>query len=367
MATLADLLPNGDKGGYGTTQQVAAASPNWGSSNGLPQGWGQMSTADQIHYLITNPSMMDAASQSSGLDPNQYRNWFNTQSDNSHTNNGMYNPDTGQYASWFMNSGNATVPTTPSQLTSTNNQPSMQVAPQAPPTTIGNIASGTPVQPQLSTGDSINMPQAQPQAPGVQENPANYSAGMDMSQYLNPQADYMQQQGLKNIQSTYAGAGNLLSGPAMKGISDYSQNMAQANAWQPAFNNYMADKNFNYGVDSGQQAFNYNAQNNDRNFNYAAQNNDRNFNYNAALNDQTIPFNQQSQLAGMGLQGASIGANQNNTLAQLYSGNLLGGANASAAGQIGGSNALINALQQALGQYSNNNLLSRLFPTTPGG
>lgn len=225
-------------------------------------------------------------------------------------------------------------------------------APASGNQTLGGLATTQPVTSghQISTGDNID--------PSSLNANGNYTAGMTMADYLNPQADYMQQQALKNIQSTYAGAGNLLSGPAMKGISDYSENMAQANAWQPAFNNYLADKTFNYGVDSGQQQFQYNAQNNDRNFNY-----------NAALNDQTTPFSQQMQLAGLGVQGASIGANQNNTLAQLLSQNLLGGANASAAGTIGGSNALINALQQALGQYSNNslltNILNRASPTGP--
>jgi len=166
---------------------------------------------------------------------------------------------------------------------------------------------------------------------GVNEAPGNYTGGMTMGDYLNPMADFARGEGLKGIQSTYAGAGNLLSGPAMKGISDYGSNSAINSAWQPAFNNYMQDKGFNYGVD---------------------------------VNDQTIPFNQNLSLAQLGMQGAGIGANQTNNLANLLSQNLMGGANAGAAGTMGGSNAINDAISQMLQQFMQNQWLNYKPPGT---
>ena len=173
--------------------------------------------------------------------------------------------------------------------------------------------------------------------PGFNEANGNYTAGMTPQDYINPAADWARGEGLKALQSSYAGAGDFLSGHAMKGISDYATNSALNQAWQPGFQNYMQDKNFNYGVDTG----------------------DRNFNYQAALNDQTIPFDQQMRLGQLGLQGAGIGANQNNMLAALLSQNLMGGANAGAAGTMGQSNSINNAISQMLQQYLGNN---KIYP-----
>ena len=183
------------------------------------------------------------------------------------------------------------------------------------------------------TGQGTTTP-----ASNFNEAAGNYTGGMKLSDYLNPATDWAQQQGLKGLQSTYAANGMLNSGSAMKGISDYMTNSTLNNAWQPAFNNYMNDKNFNYGVDTG----------------------DRNFNYQAQMNDQTIPWQQQMQLAQLGMQGAGGQSNINNLLATLLSQNALSAGQTGASGTIGGSNAINNALSQYLSQYLSQQYLNKI-------
>src|SRR5271166_235442 len=119
--------------------------------------------------------------------------------------------------------------------------------------------------------------------------------GLDVSAYQNPMAQTMQDWANKALQGTYAGAGDLLSGPAMQGITQYNQQAALNNSYAPALAAAQQKQGTGIGLDQ------YNQQ----------------FGYNQALNNQTIPFNQQLQQAQMGLQGAAGQQGVTNLNAQL--------------------------------------------------
>jgi hypothetical protein len=191
--------------------------------------------------------------------------------------------------------------------------------PATPGTTGGNMAGATP------TGGNTYDQNGNPVSGGS-------NTGNPMDAFINPMTDYMNQMGLKDLQSTYAGAGNLLSGPAMRGITDYGQKMALGQAWQPAFQDYLANQQQQYGM---------------------------------ALNDQTIPFQQQFQLAQLGLQGTQGSSSLAATLAALLSGNTTAIGQAQAGGTIGGSNAIMNAISQYLANMMQQGTLNRVLPTGP--
>jgi hypothetical protein len=230
----------------------------------------------------------------------------------------------------------------------TSNPVSVAVAGGAPPagaTTMpgmppGQGATGTESPSATAFGTLGNMANM----PAMQEAAGNYTGGQDMSQYLNPMAGWAQQQGLKGMQATYAGSPvGLQSGAAMKGISDYLTNSSINNAWQPAFQNYMADKGFNYGVDTG----------------------DRNFAYQAQLNDQTIPWQQQMQLAQLGMQGTQGASGLQGLLASLLSQNTANLGQLQGTGTIGGANNISSALQQIISQYLQSQMLNRIPGLNP--
>lgn len=175
------------------------------------------------------------------------------------------------------------------------------------PTTLGGMASGFPT----NAVDDASQ--------------GNYTAGMKLSDYLNPAADWARQEGLKAVQSSYAGAGDFLSGNAMKGISDYTTKSALNSEWQPAFNNYMLDKNFNYNVDSGDRAFNYGAD---------------------------------KDLANLGLAGTQGQASSNSWLATLLAQLAQNAGQTQGAGTIGQSNALTGAISGGLNSFNQNQFLN---------
>lgn len=186
------------------------------------------------------------------------------------------------------------------------------------PTTLGGMASG-------ASGFPTNA---------VTEAPGNYTGGMKLSDYLNPAADWARNEGLKAIQSSYAGAGDFLSGNAMKGISNYASNSALNSAWQPAFNNYMTDKGFNYTVD-----------NNDRNFAYGAD----------------------EDLANLGLAGTQGQTNSNSALATLLAQLAQSAGVVQGTGTMGQNSALTTAIGQSLGNYQGNDILNRILNRPAGG
>ena len=186
----------------------------------------------------------------------------------------------------------------------------------------GDMAQGGQGGPSQS-----NQPGNQGGAPGFSQSPGNFTGGMTPQDYINPAAAWARGEGLKGVQGTYAGSPyGLNSGAAMKGIGDYLTGSSLNQAWQPGFQNYMQDKGFNYGVATG----------------------DRNFQYQAQLNDQTIPFQQQMQMANLGINGAYGGGDIASKLAAIISQNALGAGQVGANGTIGGNNAITGALQQII-------------------
>jgi hypothetical protein len=121
-------------------------------------------------------------------------------------------------------SGLTGMPTLPPTLTPT--APGGTTAPPATPTpTVPPVATSTPTAPATPAVTAQS-------ATGAFNNFAN-SAGMK----------FAEQQAMNQLQNYYAAHGLLSSGPAMKGISDYIQNMALQNYFFP-YMNYL----------SGQQA-----------------------------------------------------------------------------------------------------------------
>jgi hypothetical protein len=161
---------------------------------------------------------------------------------------------------------------------------------------------------------------------------------LDPNAYLNPEAAYMQSWADKGLQSAYAGAGDLLSGPAMQGIANYDMNAAANNAYAPAMAAAQQQQGTAIGLDQ------YNQQ----------------FGYSQALNNQTIPFNQQMQVAQLGLQGTQGAQSVQNLLATLLSQNALGAGQASAAGTQGSASSISAAIQAAMNNYLQQSLLNRI-------
>ena len=179
---------------------------------------------------------------------------------------------------------------------------------------------------------------SRPNDPYNIQNPNTPAYSLDVGKYLNPQADYMREQAMKSLQGTYGG--NFLSGPTMKAISDYTSNMAQGNAWNPAVATAAQQQSF--GRDTNQM--------------------DRNFQYQAGLNDQQIPFNQQMQLAQLGLSGTQGQQSVSNLMATLLGQLSLGSGQAAGTGTIGAGNAISGGISQLISQL----LQQGVMNNTPG-
>src|SRR5208282_761881 len=198
------------------------------------------------------------------------------------------------------------------------------------PTTLGGMATGSGTSGASTSGAMGNIP--------LPSSDSGYS--LNVGAYQNPMASYAADWANKGLQSAYAGAGDLLSGPAMQGIAQYNQNMALNNSYAPAL--AAAQQQQGTGIGLGE----YNQQ----------------FGYNQALNNQTIPFSQQMQLANLGLSGAQGSQNTTNLLATLQSQLAQSAGQTQGAGTQGGASAISNAIQQMLGNYLSQNTLNTLFP-----
>lgn len=138
----------------------------------------------------------------------------------------------------------------------------------------------------------------------------------DLNAQLAPNYGFMLQQGQGANLSAANTTGGMVSGNALRGLQDYTQNYA-SNAYQNALNNYMAQYQLGLSSNMSQQAQAYNQQ----------------------TANQTNIFNRLSGIAGLGLQGATGTANAmlgtGTNIAQLTQG--IG--QAQAAGQVGQANA----------------------------
>lgn len=155
-------------------------------------------------------------------------------------------------------------------------------------------------------------------------------SGADMMQN-DPGYQFRLQQGTDALQASAAARGTLGSGNTLTGITNYAQNYA-SNEYQNAYNRFN--------------------------------------------NNQTQSFNRLASVAGLG-QTANGQMSQNmNNMGQLGSqfagqvgNNMMGAANAQAAGQIGQANAWSGALSGAGNSWMNYSLMNRMMPQqpSPGG
>lgn len=82
-----------------------------------------------------------------------------------------------------------------------------------------------------------------------------------VSQWLNPNMDYQLEQVARQNNQQYGSGGKMLSGAAMKGLQDRSQNVAKL-SWQDAFNNMNTSNNQGLGVAQNMAGLNTSLQSN---------------------------------------------------------------------------------------------------------
>lgn len=399
-------LTNGAGQGKWLSGAMPTASPTIGGYGGdpttLPGGWqpGSGIGRDKI-YTPEQSAAMQKAINTPGYDYSQLLPLFGNDGQalatavNAHSSGGAYYMRPPSAGGW---GGNPVTPAGPGTAAGAglSGQPASQFGNLAAgfdpntPQTGGALSSMSPtagnggLQPPTSTDTSnpflppgVAAPTAAPAGttgqtstgPSLTEAPGNYTGGMTMADYANPMASWMTDEGLRKLKSSYAGTGNFLSGGAMRGITDYAENSARANSFQPAFQNYMADKGFNLGVDTSDRNFAADQANLDRQFNYGVDTGNRAFDYTAQTGDRSFSADMANRLAQLGLSGTTGAAGSNDTLALLLAQLAQSGGQAAGTGTIGGSNALTSAISQIIANMNQQNIVNRIFPqpVTPGG
>lgn len=142
---------------------------------------------------------------------------------------------------------------------------------------------------------------------GGQFTPADYLANKD------PGYEFQLQQGQQALQNSQAAGDGALSGSALKGLINYNQGMAST-GYQNAYNRWLSSQNNTYG-----------------------------------------------QLSGLASLGENAGANVGNAgvgYAGSMANTITGAGNASAAGIMGGTNAITGAVNNGMGYYQLNNLMN---------
>ena len=141
--------------------------------------------------------------------------------------------------------------------------------------------------------------------------PEMFAKGMD------PGYQFRLKEGMKALENSASARGNLLSGGTLKGITKYNQDAA-SQEFTNAFNRYQAER-------SG-------------------------------------TLNPYQSMAGMGQsvanQVGNMGMNYANQAGEAYQ----GAANARASGYVGATNAMNQGISGVVNQYSQNQLMNRLFP-----
>lgn len=228
--------------------------------------------------------------------------------------------------------------------------------------TKGPLMGGTPTAAAGGTAPVTTYQSAVPAVPDTTD-----WSKLDINSFLNPNANFLINQGLTAMQNSAAANGNLRSGSTLKALSDYAQGQAQAMSYLPALQTAQQQQGFNRGVftnnrdyATGLGQWNQNFGQNQSEFNTGVDQADRNFFYNAALNDRNFNYQVPLTLAELGLNASGQDANVLSRLASLLSANTIAGGTAAAQGTMGGSNVLANIISQLLGQYSNNQILNLL-------
>ena len=141
--------------------------------------------------------------------------------------------------------------------------------------------------------------------------PEMFAKGQD------PGYQFRLKEGMQGLERSAAARGGLLSGGTLKGITKYNQDAA-SQEFTNAFNRYQAER--------------------------------------------TGTLNPYQSMAGMGQsvanQVGNMGMNYANQVGELYQ----GAANARASGYVGGANAVNQGISGVVNQYSQNQLMNRLFP-----
>lgn len=133
----------------------------------------------------------------------------------------------------------------------------------------------------------------------------------DLNANLAPNYQFQLQQGQQALQNSQAASDGVLSGSALKGLQNFTQNTASG-AYQNAYNNWLGTQNLNYG--------------------------------------------QQIGLASLGENAAAQVGNNATATGQSIGQNMIGAGNAAAAGTIGAANAVSGAVNTGSGYYALNNL-----------
>jgi len=146
--------------------------------------------------------------------------------------------------------------------------------------------------------------------------------------YISPAYNFMLSQGLGGVANSAAGQSGLMSGNALKGISDYASNYA-LNAYLPALQTGFANQS---------SAYNTNMANTQNIFN-------RNLGaYNANQANTSNIFNRLSTIAGLGSASANTSAGVGAQTGANIGNSMIAGGNAAAAGTMGVGNALSGGL-----------------------
>jgi hypothetical protein len=224
--------------------------------------------------------------------------------------------------------------------------------------TSGQTSGGVPPGLSTSLGRLIagvgNPILAQPNAsmpstplPGT----AGTSFALNPSAYMNPMESYLQDWATHDLSSAYGGAGDFLSGAAGRGIAQNAANIAANTSYLPGLQT--AQQQQQAGIGLGE-------------FNQQMQNQ-------LALENQTIPFNQQMQLAQLGLSGAQGQSQINQIMAMLQAQLAQSAGTAGGTGTVAGTNAINNAISQfisnAMGipNFNFMNSLAQLYGNRPTG
>jgi hypothetical protein len=134
----------------------------------------------------------------------------------------------------------------------------------------------------------------------------------DLNAYMAPNYAFQLQQGQQALQNSQAADSGVLSGAALKGMQNFTQNTA-AGAYQQAYANWLSNQNLNYGQLMG--------------------------------------------IASLGENAAAMMGNNATQTGQSIAQNMIGAGNAQAAGTIGSANALSGAIGSATGYMGLNNML----------
>jgi hypothetical protein len=159
----------------------------------------------------------------------------------------------------------------------------------------------------------------------------------------DPGYKFRMAQGLKGIQNTRAGSGSLKSGATLKALLGYGQGLASEEMGN-AYNRFSDQRNFANNVYQNNRTFGRNTFETDRNFGA----NQFQQSYQNRVGANQDRFNRLASIAGVGQQAAqNLGAHGAN-FAQNTGNNLMAGANAQAAGQVGAANAQTGAFNNLL-------------------